>query len=429
MPARGDFDVEFDDGAEDLVADLVMEPDDTPEEVDVKVRLLEIYNARVAVRAQRKAFVLERKLLDFEALRSAEAGLPKAERDVVSRLKVFARLHPPEVQAELEEAVLEEHRLAARIAQLTAYRAAGVTSLADAAAFEAELVQRRTRGLGGVGRASGSGGGTAALTSAAAASAPPPTAAAAGSVVTQGSPSGDEGVVGALGAMAPSASGRRDGRPRRGVLRAPPLASVTDAAVGSGTGTPEAGSKAVVTAGIGRGGLSVYASEDVDTTGWVPLPIQCFPHASSMSLRERALCAALWLTPASWTALQSRIVDAVYRLPWPEQFKSVVALVRASAIEAEPWPVDEKEDSGSVDEAGAAAPATTEVAASSRAAAAAPPVGNGANLTGATVTAQLVSADSLMVPAAAAAPVQRLVQRLARHLLRARPHRRLRLRR
>ncbi|GAB0492581.1 hypothetical protein MMPV_003849 [Pyropia vietnamensis] len=397
MPARGDFDVEFDDGAEDLVADLVMEADDTPEEVDIKVRLLEIYNARVALRSQRKAFVLERKLLDFEAIRSAEAALPKAERDVVSRLKVFARLHSPEVQAELEAALLEEHRLAARIAQLTAYRAAGVTSLADAAAFDAAVVQRRARGVGGVGRAPGSGGTVAAWTAAAAAASTPAMAAAAtGSVVSHGSPSGDEGRAGA--AAARSISGRRDGRPRRGAHRAPPSADVADAAsIGGGAGTPEAESKAVVVAGTDCGGLRTGARQDAAATGWVPLPIQCFPNAASMSLRERTLCAALWMTPALWTALQSRIVDAIYQLPWPEQFKSVVALVRASAVETEPWPVDQKENTGVACEAAAAAVAMAEVTPRAAAVAAAPPVGNAANLSGVTVSAQLVAADSPVV--------------------------------
>jgi transcriptional adapter 2-alpha len=47
MPKRGDFDIEFDNDAELLLAEMEFNDDDKPFEVDMKLKVLEIYNQRL----------------------------------------------------------------------------------------------------------------------------------------------------------------------------------------------------------------------------------------------------------------------------------------------------------------------------------------------------------------------------------------------
>lgn len=92
-PNRGDFDVEWDDGAESILADLTIEHDDMEEEIDLKVRLMQICVERLDERDHVKEFVFKRRLLDFETLRSRERKVSKEERELMSTVQAFARLH------------------------------------------------------------------------------------------------------------------------------------------------------------------------------------------------------------------------------------------------------------------------------------------------------------------------------------------------
>jgi transcriptional adapter 2-alpha len=64
MPLRGDFDVEHDNDAEAIIADMEFAPDEHPSETALKLKILEIYNAKLDERERRKAFVIEMGLLD-----------------------------------------------------------------------------------------------------------------------------------------------------------------------------------------------------------------------------------------------------------------------------------------------------------------------------------------------------------------------------
>lgn len=51
--------------------------------------MLEIYNTKLDARAERKAFILERKMLD----KKPEKKRTKEEREVYQNMRVFARFH------------------------------------------------------------------------------------------------------------------------------------------------------------------------------------------------------------------------------------------------------------------------------------------------------------------------------------------------
>ena len=65
MPKRGDFDIEYDNDAELLLAEMEFNDDDKESELKMKFKLLDIYNARLDERIKRKKIVIERGLLDL----------------------------------------------------------------------------------------------------------------------------------------------------------------------------------------------------------------------------------------------------------------------------------------------------------------------------------------------------------------------------
>lgn len=63
MPKRGDFDIEFDNDAELLLAEMEFNDDDKQFEIEMKFKVLDIYNQRLDERLKRKQFVIERDLV------------------------------------------------------------------------------------------------------------------------------------------------------------------------------------------------------------------------------------------------------------------------------------------------------------------------------------------------------------------------------
>lgn len=68
MPKRGDFDQEYDNDADTLLADLEYFDDDTDQDIILKDEVIQLYNARLDERIRRKKFVTERGLLDFKRI-------------------------------------------------------------------------------------------------------------------------------------------------------------------------------------------------------------------------------------------------------------------------------------------------------------------------------------------------------------------------
>ena len=66
MPKRGDFDIEFDNDAELLLAEMEFNDDDKTYEIEMKLKVLDIYNIRLDERMKRKKFVIERDLLNLK---------------------------------------------------------------------------------------------------------------------------------------------------------------------------------------------------------------------------------------------------------------------------------------------------------------------------------------------------------------------------
>lgn len=134
--------MEYDNDAEVILADLDFAPGEHPAETELKLRILEIYNAKLDEREKRKKFVIERGLLEYKRLLAVERRRPREEREVYDMFRPFARFMTSAEHEEMVRGVILEQRLRKRIAQLHEYRRAGLRTLAEAQEFEAAKRKR-----------------------------------------------------------------------------------------------------------------------------------------------------------------------------------------------------------------------------------------------------------------------------------------------
>ncbi|KAJ7967821.1 Transcriptional adapter, partial [Quillaja saponaria] len=128
-PKRQEFDPEYDNDAEQLLAEMEFKDTDTEEERELQLRVLQIYSKRLDERNHRKDFILERSLLYPNPF---EEDLTSEERAICRRYDVFMRFHSKEEHNELLQIVIGEHRTLKRIQELEEARAAGCRTSAEA---------------------------------------------------------------------------------------------------------------------------------------------------------------------------------------------------------------------------------------------------------------------------------------------------------
>lgn len=134
-PKRLEFDPEYDNDAEQLLADMEFKDTDTEEESEIKMRILRIYGKRLDERKRRKDFILERNLLHSNPF---ERDLSQEEKDICHRYDIFMRFHSKEEHEELLKTVISEHHTLKRIRELKEARAAGCHSSAEADKYNQE---------------------------------------------------------------------------------------------------------------------------------------------------------------------------------------------------------------------------------------------------------------------------------------------------
>lgn len=136
---RNEFDPEYDNDAEQLLAEMEFKDADTEEERELKLRVLRIYSKRLDERKRRKDFIIERNLLSpnpFEKELSAE------EIALCRRFDVFMRLHTKEDHQELLETVVDEFRIQKRINELREAHSAGCRTSAEADRYHEQKRKR-----------------------------------------------------------------------------------------------------------------------------------------------------------------------------------------------------------------------------------------------------------------------------------------------
>lgn len=142
MPLREDFETEYENDAEQFLADMEFSPEDHPSEVELKLQVIRIYNHKLEEREKRKRFVLDRGLVDIKKHQQEEKKLSKEERELVAKLRPFARYQSAEEHDALVKGVLKAHRLRQQIEMYKVYREMGFTTLDDVVKYEAEKKQK-----------------------------------------------------------------------------------------------------------------------------------------------------------------------------------------------------------------------------------------------------------------------------------------------
>ncbi|KAL7068412.1 putative transcriptional adaptor ADA2 [Cryptosporidium serpentis] len=142
MPLRGDFDVEYDNDAELLLADMEFRDNDTPQEKELKLQILEIYNSKLDERIYRKRFVIERNLLDIKSQQQKEKKRTKEERELYSFLKPLSRFQTEEEQDKFVSLLIEEKRIRNHLQKVQEWCSLGIRTLDEVRRYEEEKRRR-----------------------------------------------------------------------------------------------------------------------------------------------------------------------------------------------------------------------------------------------------------------------------------------------
>ncbi|ONI18135.1 hypothetical protein PRUPE_3G198800 [Prunus persica] len=129
---RQEFEIEYDNDAEQILADMEFKDSDTNADRELKLRVLHVYSKRLDERKRRKDFILERNLLYPDPF---EKNLSPEEREIYQRFKVFMRFHSNEEHKELLKSIIEEQQIVKRILDLQEARTAGCRTAAEASRY------------------------------------------------------------------------------------------------------------------------------------------------------------------------------------------------------------------------------------------------------------------------------------------------------
>nr|XP_019012163.1 transcriptional adapter 2-alpha [Kwoniella pini CBS 10737]OCF50944.1 transcriptional adapter 2-alpha [Kwoniella pini CBS 10737] len=112
------------------------------DELEVKLAMLDIYFSKLDKRMDAKEILFDRGLTEHKKIQAAERKRPKDEREFIQRYKVFAKFQTAQDFEVLIEGLIYEQNLRKRIAELQEYRRMGITTNAEAEAYDAAKAAR-----------------------------------------------------------------------------------------------------------------------------------------------------------------------------------------------------------------------------------------------------------------------------------------------
>lgn len=138
-PLRGDFDIEYDNDAELILADMEFRTEDTPEQIELKLKVIEIYNSKLDERIYRKKIIISRGLLDAKAIQQRERKYTGEEKELYNILRPFLRFQTAEEHDHTVRLLVRERKLRTRLFQLTMWKALGLEKVEDIAKYEERM--------------------------------------------------------------------------------------------------------------------------------------------------------------------------------------------------------------------------------------------------------------------------------------------------
>ncbi|QPG75730.1 hypothetical protein FOA43_003090 [Brettanomyces nanus] len=145
MPGRLEFEEEPDDDAEKVIQDMVFDPEDSEQDVELKFMILRIYDEKLTIRAERKRLILKDGLLNYKQNNAVDRKRTKDEKELYNRIKPFARVMSNEDFPVFSQEVMNEFKIRNRIYQLQNWRRNGITTIDQGEHFEKEESNRLAR--------------------------------------------------------------------------------------------------------------------------------------------------------------------------------------------------------------------------------------------------------------------------------------------
>lgn len=153
MPGRLEFDVEYANDAEETVQFMQFDPGDGRDpntgelypEIELQLIVMNIYNARLTQRADRKRVIFEQGLLEYRKNAAIDKKRTKEERELVNKAKPFARMLNRQEFESFTHNLEYEHNLRQAIAQLQEWRGVRIGDLKSGEKYEAEKQTRAAR--------------------------------------------------------------------------------------------------------------------------------------------------------------------------------------------------------------------------------------------------------------------------------------------
>lgn len=126
MPRRNEFEVEYQNEAEQLIANITFTENDTAQSLEQNLRFLRVYNEILEERHNRTQFAIEWDLFD-EDFRSF-GGKTKSEREMEEALMPLAQVVPRKPLTEFIQSVERESQLRESILTLIKWRKNGIAT-------------------------------------------------------------------------------------------------------------------------------------------------------------------------------------------------------------------------------------------------------------------------------------------------------------
>jgi transcriptional adapter 2-alpha len=141
MPLRKDFELDSYHQAEEVLAPLTFEDDDTPEETVFKLRALQGYNRIMDLRKAREDFAISRNLVDCKRVGGFERRRKRDERTVAARLAPFAQFQTKDEHTWLVDSVTKLSRMKTHLARIASFRRMGLRTSGEAFRFMETMEQ------------------------------------------------------------------------------------------------------------------------------------------------------------------------------------------------------------------------------------------------------------------------------------------------
>lgn len=155
MPGRLEFETEYFNEAEEAVQHMHFDPGDglnprtgeVEPDMELKLKIMEIYNSRLTQRVERKKIIFEHELLEYRRNSAIDKKRTKEEKDLFNKCKPFARMMPHKDFEDFYKGLEYELNLRMAIAQLQRWRNVRIDDLATGEKYEQELIARKDRSI------------------------------------------------------------------------------------------------------------------------------------------------------------------------------------------------------------------------------------------------------------------------------------------